>query len=413
MAIGPRGRQDELPDHEELMLDYAVRLRRHTVDRRAVHIHLSRLSPNYRRSTHIRIAANSFNNLVQDHEGQCFRLINGDLIVIVKDATVAQIDEVVLRLRYLFSDDPLIAEDSHDDPQHFCTWFDLEEDYEQFLSLIRRLHGRYETVKAARLTGDTAPVDEHEAEGPKQPLDAARLGRLEEVLQTSDVTSLLRRQTVCAIVPGSAPSPVFNEIFISIADLSRRVMPEVDITANRWLFQHLTELLDLRMLRALPDTERAVALPSSINMNVSTILSDEFMAFDRQFKIMTSKTMIIELQPIDIFADIGAYIFARDYLHDRGYRICLDALSHLTMPMLRRDELKFDLHKVFWNRELLDEVRGERREALQKAISKSGPARVILCRCEDYRALEFGQELGITMFQGRYVERALSAAGSN
>ena len=413
MAIGARGRQDDLPDHEELMLDYAVRLRRHTVGRRAVHIHLSRLSPNYRRSTHIRIAANSFNNLVQDHEGQCFRLINGDLVVIVKDATVAKIDEIVLRLRYLFSDDPLIAEDSHDDPKQFCTWFNLEDDYDEFLSLIRTLHGRYDTVRAARLSGDTGQVGEEDAEGPKEPLYAARLGQLEDVLQTSDVTSLLRRQTVCAMVPGSAPSPVFNEIFISIADLSRRVMPEVDISANRWLFQHLTEVLDKRMLRALPDAERAVSLPSSINMNVSTILSDEFMAFDRQYKIMTSKTMIIELQPIDIFADIGAYIFARDYLHDRGYRICLDGLNHLSMPILRRDELKFDLQKVFWSTELLDEVRGERREALQKAITLSGPARVVLCRCEDHRALAFGQELGITMFQGRYVERALSAASGN
>lgn len=57
-----------------LLLDYAQRLERHRQDRRAVHIHLSRLKPQNRREHHIRIAANTFEELVKQFEGQIFML---------------------------------------------------------------------------------------------------------------------------------------------------------------------------------------------------------------------------------------------------------------------------------------------------------------------------------------------------
>ena len=40
----------------------------------------------------------------------------------------------------------------------------------------------------------------------------------------------------------------------------------------------------------------------------------------------------------------------------------------------------------------------------RKAVERCGKSRVILARCDSADAIRFGQEMGITMFQGRFVD---------
>lgn len=90
---------EDLPNGEALLLDYAEWLAKRLPGRRAVHVHLSQLQPVNRRDHHLRMAASAFDPLVRRAQGQNFRLSNGDIIVVVKDVAVAEIDDVVLRLR--------------------------------------------------------------------------------------------------------------------------------------------------------------------------------------------------------------------------------------------------------------------------------------------------------------------------
>ena len=99
--------QPNTASQEYLLLDYAQRLERHRDGRRGVHVHLSRLKPQNRREHHIRIAMNTLDDFVQTFEGQSFLLGNGDLIFVVKGASLQQMDDAVMRMRYLFSEDPL------------------------------------------------------------------------------------------------------------------------------------------------------------------------------------------------------------------------------------------------------------------------------------------------------------------
>ena len=115
-------------NQEAALFDYVARLQKHKSGRRAVHIRLSNLRPYNRRDHHLRIATSSFDRLVDDFEGGIFRLFNDDLVVICNGATIADMDEVILHLRYLFSDDPLLKNDE-EGRKPFCDWFDLENDY--------------------------------------------------------------------------------------------------------------------------------------------------------------------------------------------------------------------------------------------------------------------------------------------
>lgn len=402
---------ERLPQHEDLLLDYAERLERHVVGRRAVHVHLSLLRPHNRREHHLRIAVGNFDSLVARHDGQSFQLQNGDIVVVVKDCSIAQIDEVILKLRYLFSDDPLAQEEEDDSGTQlrFCTWYELEQDYARFMALARRMHDLAHSLPSSNAVGEGERAADPELEAPREPLDPDRLSKLEKAIRGSDISTLMRRQAVCLIAKGQSPKPVFNEIYVSIEELRRRVLPEVNLTSSRWLFMHLTEALDLRLLKALPELEADVQLSTSLNLNINTLLSEQFLSFDRLLRHYTKKSMIVELQLSDVFNDIGSYQFARDFARDRGYKICIDGLTHLSFPIVRRDELDADMLKMIWSPDLVDDTDRKRRAKIREAIGRSGATRVVLCRCDNQQAIAYGESMGITMYQGRHIDRLVKA----
>ncbi|HEX6978467.1 MAG TPA: hypothetical protein VF342_04140 [Alphaproteobacteria bacterium] len=396
---------DRLPTQEALLLDYAERLDRHRAGRHAVHVHLSKLKPHNRREHHLRIAWNTVEGLVRTHDGQLFPLSNADLVFVCKDATPTELDGVIVKLRYLFSEDPFIQTHDPGEPDRFCTCFDLERHYDAFLLLARQI-----VEHEQRRRKEPAPPPPP-AEVKLKPLEPEQLGRIEQALARADLSNLIRRQAVCAIVPGAPPHPVFSELFVSISDLQRTVAPTTDIASNRWLFQRLTETLDKRMLATLPRLQDStLSSRFSLNLNVATLLSQEFLAFDEALTSVSRGTVVFELQLVDIFADMGSYLFARDFVRDRGYRLCVDGLSYLTAPLIDRERLGVDFVKIVWSPDLADEAGERRQEDLRNLVRSIGESRVILCRCENEDAIRVGRACGITLFQGRHVDALYAAA---
>lgn len=407
MALSQIQNRTRGPSQEYLLLDYMQRLGRNIDGRMAVHIHLSRLRPQNRQDHHIRIAAATFEGMVQNYEGQIFTLSNSDLFFICKDAAIEDIDAAIMKVRYLFSEDPLSQGDDEEDLARFYTWYNVTTQHEDLLDLVKQMHRERERKNRLAVTQDRSDVRTRSG---KKALDPEQLGKLESFLIRADLSNLMRRQPVCAITPTNPnPQPVFRELYISIADLQQTVLPEFDLASNLWLFQHLTQTLDSRMLSMLiRNDDTSIASSFSINLNVQTILSPPFLNFDSSLKAVARGTVIIELQAIDIFGEMGAYMFARDFMRERGYRICLDGLNHLTLQFIDRDRLGLDLLKLIWTPDMADDVTGTRATELKEHVDRCGRARIILSRCDSDEAVRFGQSLGITMYQGRYVDRLLA-----
>jgi hypothetical protein len=412
---------------ETQLLAFVRKLERNNYDWRVVHLHLSGLRPRNRRDYQLRIAAREFDGLVRTFKSELFQLGNGDIFFVWHGGSHADVDPVVMRLRYLFSDDPLAnANDaaltdnsellfSHDEgelpqtlptvgnglvqPAKFCSWFDLEREYEAFcLHLNEYLEG----LGTGRAEASSSR---------KQPLDPARLARMETSLASMDLSGLIRRQPVCALLPRAAPQPLFAELFVAIRELAETLLPGVDLAADTWLFQRLAESLDRRLLsclikQQLGDQQGAI----SVNLRLATLLSPEFLKFDHAYRRQTAAPVIIELQLIDIFAELGAYLFIREFARDRGYLMCIDGLHYLHLPLIDRKRLGADLVKVIWSPDLLDGLDDGRRQELKAAIKRAGVDRVILCRCDSAEAIGWGQSVGLRLFQGHYIDSRLRAA---
>lgn len=393
-ASQPRG-----ASQENLLLDYVHRLERHRQDRKAVHIHLSGLLAQNRRDHHMRIAGNTFENLVKLMQAQVFTLANSDLMVIYKAQAQDEVESAVVKLRFLFSDDPLVLEEQHNAQGNFSTWYTLDREYEILLTLAQKMV----QDEAERRTAKTAQASQASRAAQKptgSPFTPELLARVENSLGQADLANLMRRQAICAMVGKAPPQPVFHELFISIADLRQTLFPSVNVNSSPWLFQQLTETLDRRVLSMLnKHDDRTLEGDISINLNVSTILTPEFLVFDDNVKAGMRGTIVLELQKVDIFADLGAYLFARDFAHDRGYRICIDGLTYHQLPFVDRERLGADLIKLIWDRSLTEE-----KDKKTEALRRIGMTRIIMCRCDDQAAVEFGHSVGITLFQGRHIE---------
>ncbi len=396
------------------MLDFVERLRKFTQGRRAVHVRLSRLRPYNRRAHHLRIAGSSFDPLVRDFDGALFRLFNKDLVIICNGASVADIDHIILHLQYLFADDPLIKNDEDGDSR-FCAWFDLEDDYNDLLDLARRMVGardHHEQREAETPAPAPAPAAKNAApkvEAERMPLDPPNLAVIEKAIAQADLSTIIRRQPICAVVRDRKPQPVYHEIYTSIDSLCETLVPGIDIQANPWLFQDLTQHLDRRMISYLARNREATqGQPFSVNLNVSTLLSPEFLDFDEALNKGVRSGIVIELQLFDVYLDLSNFQFARDFLRERGYKFCLDAATHLSLPLVDREQLGFDLVKLLWSNDLSDQLSGPRGDRFRAAVEKMGSERLILTRCDSEQALGVGESLGITLYQGHLLDEMLA-----
>lgn len=403
-------RTEQQPASQEAILrDYAERLRKFREGRLAVHLRIGRLRRENRRAHHLRITQQAFEPLIQGYEGALFRLFNEDLVITLNGAPKSRLGEVVDSLCGLFGEDPLLADGAP--VSAFVTHYDLEHDLEALVSLA-------EQMERARREQEAATAASQQAEGLTakraergSPLDPEGLRQMVDAIVQADVSNFSRRQLICVVVPGAPPQPVFRELFISVAALGQTLLPNREILSNRWLFQYLTQILDLRVLAMLTKSNDILHEGHvAINLNVETATSAAFLRLDEALNKDDRGKIIVEFQLIDVFADLARFAFARDFLRGKGYRVCLDGCSHLSLHHIDRKRLGVDFVKLAWSNALGDCMEGQQGEDLKAAVARMGRQRVILNRCDAPEALEVGPRLGIDLYQGYHLDNLLEGS---
>lgn len=388
----------------------------------AMHFRFSLLQEHYRSNYQIKIAVNLIGDLLKSNQGGLFVMADSSLYVVARDVTRAQLEKVTFQLRYLFADDPLAYDADGEENPEFCDIYDLSVSFDQFYETTRK-----RIVKNAKRGGGVAKKEpalskvSDEGEGRKaqsapsafgnakgSPLTAQRLANIERDLEGADLSRVMRRQPICAAVPNMMVRRVFDEFYVNIGHLKQLLSANVELTSNRWLFKYLTQVLDARMLDMIGrNSARFLDRPISINLNVETLISDYFTKFDAMIKPSMKVSIVIELQIADVFNDMNAFMLAKETVQKLGYRVCLDGLTSLSFTQIDREKLGFDLAKLQWNADLESDLKSRENKQLAEAVKNCGPNRIILCRCDDRKAVDYGQAMGISLFQGRFLDRII------
>ncbi|MEE2699325.1 MAG: hypothetical protein VX923_06480 [Pseudomonadota bacterium] len=405
--------RDADKSEEGLLLSRLKRVESNPSGVYSVHIHMSQLQASNRQLHLLRIATNSLLELEKSYEAKVFSMNNLDVILICRNVPVNEVESAIDMARYTFSEDPVLEVEGDiegdDFEDAFTTWYDLSqmEDFTVFLSIANKMSDDLLSSKKSKVSGKLK-----DDKGLGEPLSAMNLDSINQSLMTVRISDLVHNQTCMKMGSNGPEDLVFKEHTISMDGLRARISPDVNLFASPSLFQFLTETLDKRMLSVLGNRNfDKLPFSISINLNVNTVLSRGFQKFDQLVGENTSK-VFVEMQILDIFADMGLFVQARDTLKERGYKIVVDGLGMLALQFIDPAILRTDFVKLNWDSDYEDDVDPNCLKDLQKVISSIGKDRIILARVNTNKAVQWGMKHGIKKFQGFFVDALLEKGPS-
>lgn len=364
--------------------------------------HLDELLEQYKSDYQMRIAVNLVHDLLRNFDGIIGVSADGSITVLCEEVTDPLQNKLIFQLRYLYMDDPLAYTDDGEENSDFCTVYDVQKDIKACRDYLNRRMMYATRGKEAGLGKSRY----NESRNDNLQFNPSRLVSLEKKLKQIDLTEAFRNQPVCAVVSMTEAKPVFKELYINMKHLRELLNADFDILSNKWLFKYVTTLLDARVMQTLShNREHFLRTPVSININVESLLSDAFTSFNAQLPDSFKIGIVYEIDVVDVFADIKAFHFARQRVQNAGYRICIDGLTPDSFLHIQRTYLQADLLKMQWNADTINDLKQDDNTLLRQAIATNGANRTILCRCDTEQAIRYGKKLGISLYQGRFIDR--------
>jgi hypothetical protein len=397
---------------DRALMDVAERALRSPRGKVALALHLSRLRPPAPRPHHARTARALLQDSAQRHGGQVFALRNGDLVLLCTapaeeqrlTATPSSPRALPAALLRLFGADA-------PDQAPLTTMWRLEEEGDRFWTFIT----------AAPDPAPGHPLGEAARDGAAG--GAAGLVALDALLANSALPDLLVQQTAIHLQPGrdlplsARLAPLFREITVSLATLSQRT-DLAEAVADPFLFRHFTTLLDARMLDHVHEdlaqggrmTRGAVRQNLRLHLNLTPegIVSTAFARVADMAQRIGAR-FGVEVSLMEATADPQLMEYARRLLDMAGFPLIVDGLDDVALTISHPAGLRPSLVKLTWSPRLADPAPAARR-AIDAAMARIGPERLVLHRAEAEEALAWGPARGIMRFQGYFLD-AVQAAG--
>jgi EAL domain-containing protein (putative c-di-GMP-specific phosphodiesterase class I) len=227
------------------------------------------------------------------------------------------------------------------------------------------------------------------------------MGHLDALPPQQFLEEYVRSQPITLIRSDRTPAVAFHEYFISMANLQEQFLQGINVFLNMPMFKLLTRELDQRILACI---ERGQIDPgqASFNFNIETLFSRRFEAVADSGR---AEKLVVELRAGDIFEDFDKFQLARTEIERRGARLALDNVLPAMLPVLQPDALGCSYVKIQAQDELgrtCDSFAADLRTL------SNGTAYPIATRIETLEAVKAGMDMGLTLFQGFYVDRLLN-----
>jgi len=405
----PPGQEQAAPSQEKRLLDVLERMRNNMTGAFAVHLHLSELRASHRQPHFMRMVGRSLDSLAAKHDVQVFQFMNSDVALLCRNSPIDDVDDAVFRVRALFNEDPLTMSEDGSAEDRFSTWYDLSQpkDGKDFSAAVAEALTYREKTKNHPIEGISTGRSAKAMNG--NPLAPNMLQPIVHKLLEARVGDLVHRQPAVVVTAGKSQQLAFREHFIAMDELRRRIAPQINIFSSHWLFQYLSETIDARMLEVLARLDFVnMDAPLSVNLNVSTIMTRPFQNFHAVIVENTQK-VIVEIQIIDVFADMEAYAEVRDWLQEHGYRVLIDGLNPLTLNFFDPASLAADYIKIMWGPEVRGGIGKEPTEHIRSVVNNLPDGSVVLSRVDVEEGVSWGLGLGIRCFQGHFIDKVVNA----
>lgn len=390
---------------EEELMAFCRRLIRTPYQYLAITVQLAAFTQMRGNSRLIRLQQGLVNEMAERFRGQYFRMGNGDAVIILRQDMVDQPKEVINEIVTSILRDPDVDEKK---VRKLVDHFPIPERYPEFREHINAYLKGGNLAKLPSVLADDEVEPDVELEGP---LNAAMLGRIEYLINRCEIRPFLKKQDIFINKGNSGWWPVFEERFVSLADLKRKLFPDVDIRPSDPLFNQLCRVLDERLLHYLVVAKTRITHKISVNIALDTVFDKLFDMFAQNLQVKERENLVFEIHRGEIFQDIARAVEAIAKLHRLGFGVAIDGMTLDLLPYVRLNKLNTELIKIHLFR---DHVALLQDDECVKALRQLPPEKIVFSRCDHEGAIKVGQAMGIQMYQGWLIDEqaALSQSAS-
>jgi hypothetical protein len=281
--------------------DHLEEIARAGARRRALLLETAKLPSDFSKPHHFRLAREALNPLYGADRARAFDLGEGRIIIIWRPRASNETAPVFAAFDMLLDGVPQGARHVAGE---MISLFDLPAQTPWLRDKLRARAPVVETTGSRKLT---APM----------------LASIVDSLQQAELSRFLRWRPVLRLKAGGSER-VFDQRFFSVHDIAASLCPDVDLTADPWLFRRLTRSFDRRILTMLTGAARLESTaPFALHLNAATLLSPEFLKFDAELPAPLRGHVVLCLRAGDALADAPGFLFAQKFIAARGYKIML------------------------------------------------------------------------------------------
>lgn len=367
---------------EPELLAYAERAAAERPDEIALLIDLSHV-PHIDDPAFFRVLVGRLQERARQLDARRFDLADHRICFIVETAAAAKLDRAVASLSKLLV--------SHGRSSIDERRFPLNSRPDQFVDLCRDMAKAVENRPDFRAEDDDGKA-------------LSAFLTIERNLASADISNLLREQPIVSFANPQQPSILAIEVFTSIRAVQE--LYGLSLQRNPWLFDRVTEILDRRMLFHLARDRAGSERRLSINLHLSTILSDAFEGFVLDQRFDWRRSLIFELSHMEMIDEPSRYAAALARLEDMGAAVAIDGIPWTSLAHMTEAPAGIRLLKVEWI-EALSGLDGADRRSFTDCLEKIGPERIVAYHCTDDAAVDAALALGLVNLQGWGVDQRL------
>lgn len=265
-------------------------------------------------------------------------------------------------------------------------------------ALLRERTNSYVEEVRSRVQSSLGPEKVDESSGR---LTAKNVDQIERLLVEADIRRYGRSQPIYRDSKGVWTAQA-EEYFVSFEELRRENFPKLSVMQTEPLFLAICALLDQKLLGALTASYATIAgKVLNLNLSIASIMGSLFAQFVRCVPRDQRRLIGFELNCVDLLQDIAVTLGAVDVLRSEGFRIFIDGVSPNIVPFVNLERFQVDAIKINVSKDLFPQFIDP---AVRKGLERLTPNKIVFYRCDTENALALGREMGVSLFQGWFID---------
>jgi EAL domain-containing protein (putative c-di-GMP-specific phosphodiesterase class I) len=224
-----------------------------------------------------------------------------------------------------------------------------------------------------------------------------------ERIGATDISTILLSQPAYATLAAGKMVPVFREMYVSIKALEDAFCPGSSLVERRTLFVELTEHLDKAVLKVVGRQPEFGLRSLSLNLNLTTLASKDFVAFDSAMTEAQRGKIVLEFHRNDVVANFEMFERIAPDLTAKGYSLCIDALDARLLAHFDLKGLHCRFAKLFWSQEAAASA-DTLRDLIAERAKRDEGIEYILARCDNAAAIRLAKHAGFSLLQGKLID---------